>query len=112
VVVEDVRLHPARVPIGGRVSISFALRSRARRPQDLLVDVSVSFVKASGRAVPKIFKVKRLTLAPGARVELRTSVSLAVHTTRTPRPGAHAVHIIVNGHRTSAGSFQVTPLRA
>src|SRR5687768_4725814 len=35
--IEDVRLAPRRVAIGGRVSISFALRSRSRTPQTLLV---------------------------------------------------------------------------
>jgi hypothetical protein len=36
-------------------------------------------------------------LGPGERAHLRTRFSLAVHTTRVPRPGHHAVDIIVNG---------------
>ena len=108
---ENVRFAPRRVAIGGRVVMSFALRSRSRQPQDLLVDVAVHFVKARGRATAKVFKVQRLLLPARARVNLRTSFSLAVHTTRVPRPGTHVVDVIVNGQATRAGSFLVTRVR-
>jgi 3-methyladenine DNA glycosylase AlkC len=105
--IEDVRISPRRVAIGGRVSIGFVLRSRSRAPQDLLVDMAVHFVKANGRTSPKVFKLKRLTLAARGRVPLATSVSLAVHTTRTPQPGRHSIDVIVNGKAIAIGGFQV-----
>jgi 3-methyladenine DNA glycosylase AlkC len=108
---QDVRFHPSRVAIGGRVTMSFVLRSKSRAPQELLVDAAVHFVKAGGHATPKVFKVKRILLPPGGRAELRTSVSLAVHTTRVPRPGTHAVDVLINGEAKPAGSFEVTPDR-
>ena len=106
--VEDVRIAPRRVGIGNRVSIGFALRSRSRAAQDLLVDLAVHFVKANGRPARKVFKVKRVVLPARGQMEFVTSVSLAVHTTRKPRPGRHAVEVIVNGNSTPIGSFQVT----
>ena len=105
---EDVTFRPRRVAIGGRVTMAFALRSRSRKPQDLLVDVAVHFVKAGGRTAPKVFKVERLTLPPGGRAGMEARVSLAVHTTRVPRPGRHVVDVIVNGRALRAGAFQVT----
>jgi 3-methyladenine DNA glycosylase AlkC len=107
VAVEAVRFEPPAVVIGGQVSVSFALRSRAKRPQQLLVDLAVHFVKAGGRGAPKVFKLKRVVLAPGARLELRARVSLAVHTTRKPRPGSHAVDVLLNGAAQRLGSFDV-----
>jgi 3-methyladenine DNA glycosylase AlkC len=109
--IEKVRFEPARVAIGERVVMSFLLRSKSRKPQDLLVDVAVHFVKADGRATPKVFKLKRVELPPRGEVELETRISLAVHTTRKPRPGTHAVDILVNGQRTRAGSFEVVAAR-
>jgi hypothetical protein len=38
---------------------------------------------------------------------LKTAFSLAVHTTRVPRPGVHAVDIMANGQAMRAGSFTV-----
>ncbi len=104
---EDVRFDPPRVAIGGRVSMAFTLRSRSRAPQDLLVDVAVHFVKGRGHTAPKVFKLTRLALAPRQQVALRTSFSLAVHTTRKPHAGTHAVDVLVNGHTIRAGQFEV-----
>jgi hypothetical protein len=107
VTLADVRFEPRRVPLGGQVSVSFALRSTARSPQDLLVDLAVHFVKAAGVPRRKVFKLKRLTLPPRGRVQLATKVSLAVHTTRRPHPGRHRVEVLVNGRAIAAGSFDV-----
>jgi hypothetical protein len=111
VAIERVTFDPRRVPIGGRVAMSVSLRSTSRAGQDLLVDVAVHFVKANGRTSPKVFKLKRLTLPPRGRAALTTRISLAVHTTRTPRPGKHVVDVLVNGVKTRAGSFEVTAAR-
>ncbi len=54
-----------------------------------------------------MFKITRVMLAAGERIELRTSFSLAVHTTRVPQPGKHAVDVIVNGNAMHAGAFSV-----
>jgi 3-methyladenine DNA glycosylase AlkC len=108
VTVEKVRFDPARVRIGGRVKMSFVLRSKAGSDQEILVDVAVHFVKARGETSRKVFKLKRLTLAARAKVELQTSFSLAVHTTRVPHAGKHAVEVIVNGKAFPAGAFEVT----
>ncbi len=107
VAVEDVRFEPRRVAIGGSVSMRFILRSRSRTPQDLLVDAAVHFVKASGRGRPKVFKLKRVVLPPRGWVELQARFSLAVHTTRKPRPGTHVVDLLVNGVAMPAGGFEV-----
>jgi hypothetical protein len=105
---QAVTFNPPRVRIGGRVVMTFGLLSTSTRPQQLLVDVAVHFVKARGVGAPKVFKLGRLELAPGHRVDLKTRFSLAVHTTRVPRPGRHAVDVIVNGRPLRAGSFDVS----
>jgi hypothetical protein len=105
--VENVRFAPARVRIGGRVVMTFTLRSSARRKQSFLVNVAVHFVKARGSAA-KVFKVGRLDLPPGASTQLKATFSLAVHTTRVPRPGRHAVDVLLNGRAYPAGAFRVT----
>jgi hypothetical protein len=87
--------------------MSFVVRNRASKPQELLIDTAVHFVKARGTG-RKVFKLKRLRLGAGEAAELGTSFSLAVHTTRVPRPGRHAVEVIVNGTVHDAGAFTVT----
>jgi hypothetical protein len=111
VAVEDVRFQPRLVAIGEQVSMSFVLKSKARTSQNLLVDVDVHFVKANGKAAPKVFKLKRVALPQLGHVELQKNISLAVHTTRKPRPGTHAVDVVVNGQAFRSGSFEVLPAR-
>jgi 3-methyladenine DNA glycosylase AlkC len=108
---EDVTFDPRRVRIGERVAMTFTLRSTSGQPQDLLVDVAVHFVKARGATAAKVFKIARLVLAPRTSVQLKTSFSLKVHTTRVPQPGTHAVDVLVNGQATRAGSFDVIAAR-
>ena len=108
----QIRFDPPRVQIGGRVELCFVLRSRSSEPQELLVDLAVHFVKAGGRTSPKVFKLTRAVLQPRESIELKKSVSLAVHSTRMPRPGRHAVDVVVNGTALPAGSFDVVPTRA
>lgn len=107
IAVEGVVFEPACVAIGGKVRVTFTLKSRAKKAQALLVDLAVHFVKARGQASAKVFKMSRVTLPAGGRVELSKVISLAVHTTRTPYPGDHAVDVVVNGERFPAGSFVV-----
>jgi 3-methyladenine DNA glycosylase AlkC len=102
-----VMFTPSRVRIGGRVEMRLVLCSTSPAAQELLVDVAVHFVKARESTGRKVFKLARVTLAPRGRVELKTGVSLKVHTTRTPRPGRHEVDVIVNGKTFRAGSFLV-----
>jgi 3-methyladenine DNA glycosylase AlkC len=106
--VETVTFTPPRVRIGGRVAMEFELKSTSARHQQLLVDVAVHFVKARGVGAPKVFKLARLTLRARQRVQLKTTFSLAVHTTRVPRPGRHDVDVVVNGRAVRAGSFYVS----
>lgn len=107
VAIEGVAFSPRRVRIGGRVDMRFSLRSTAVRPQALLIDAAVHFVKARGATSAKVFKIARVTLAPRERLDLGATFSLAVHTTRVPRPGRHAVDVVVNGQVTRAGTFDV-----
>lgn len=109
--IDGVRFTPARVAIGGRVAISFDLASTAPSPQDLLVDLAVHFVKATGRTSRKVFKLTRVTLPARGRLALTSTVSLAVHTTRKPQPGRHEVEVLVNGQPFGLGAFQVVAAR-
>jgi 3-methyladenine DNA glycosylase AlkC len=105
VTIEDAVIAPKRVSKGGKVVVTFSVRSTARRPQQVLVDLRVHFVKATGRASPKVFKLKSATLAAGATMSCRKTVTLADLTTRQHYPGRHLVEALVNGHALPIGAF-------
>jgi 3-methyladenine DNA glycosylase AlkC len=107
--VARVKFEPARVDIGGGTRVAFTLEATGKRAQSLSVDLVVHFVKARGKTSPKVFKVGRVKLEPGGRAELAKSISLAVHTTRKPNAGRHAVEALINGQRFDLGAFAVRP---
>lgn len=103
------RLVPARPRRGGELRFTLDLRSRSRKPQDLLIDFGIHFVKKKGGTAPKVFKLTRLTLPPGATVPLSGRVSFRPMTTRRLYPGAHALDLRVNGIVFPLATFPLSP---
>lgn len=100
-------LQPPRVVLGGEIRFAFTLESRARRPQRLVVDFVVHYVKQSGATRPKVFKLKEVALAPGAAIPLTKRLRLADLSTRRHHPGRHRVEIMVNGSVLAGADFRL-----
>ncbi len=98
---------PSRPAIGSSVFLAFEVRNHGRKPQQVLVDLRVHFVKANGKTAPKVFKLKTLDLAPGETGRVGKTISLAELTTRKHFPGEHRVEAVVNGETRPLGSFEV-----
>lgn len=99
---------PRRAPLGGKVDVRFEVANRSRQSQKLVVDLAVHFLKASGEARPKVFKVRALTLGPGQTEELGRRVSFEQLTTRRHYPGPHRFEVMVNGQGLPLGEVVVT----
>ncbi len=108
-VIRGASVEPATPTIGDRARIEVEVAdTRASGPaEQVAVDVVVHFVKANGAASAKVFKGGVRSLGPGEVGRFGCAVSLAVHTTRTPYRGWHAVEAQVNGVRTPIGGFEV-----
>lgn len=107
--VERVCITPRRCLIGGAVEIAFQVSNTAAINQRVLVDISVHFIKANGKASPKVFKTKTVNLAPGETVNINKSVSLAEMTTRKHYAGLHKVDVVLNGRSQPLGEFELVP---
>lgn len=105
--VTDFVVAPHRLTLGERLNLSFTLKSEAQEPQRLVVDYIVHYVKKSGAALPKVFKLKEFTLPAGASVCIARSQTVRDFTTRVHYPGLHAVEIVVNGRTSASASFHL-----
>jgi 3-methyladenine DNA glycosylase AlkC len=105
--IDAVTFTPKTARIGGKLAIEFQFTSASSKRQSLQVDFRVHFVKANGKSAPKVFKLKRLDLAPRESVTLSTRVSFAPMTTRKPYPGLHRVEALINGIVFPLGSVAV-----
>ena len=107
VAIDNVRLSPSNVTLGGRLRLSFDIVSTARKPQTLLVDYAVHFVKANGTTKRKVFKLRRLDLPAGGRMQLASTVSFADLTTRRHYPGKHRLEALINGAVHPLAAFEL-----
>jgi len=98
------RISPKQPKIGGSVTIEFTLANPGKKPQRVMADLVVHFVKARGTGA-KTFKLKALDLAPRSSVGLRKKIALKQLTTRKHYPGVHHVEALLNGARRKLGSF-------
>ena len=107
VAVGRIRITPGKAVMGGAVNIAFEITSTHRQGQNVLVDLAVHYVKASGQTSAKVFKLKTLELAPGQTAALAKKLSLAEMTTRKHYPGVHRVDVILNGKAQTLGAFEL-----
>lgn len=97
VTVDKLRVTPNSVTLGSSIELALLLTSTADTSQRLVVDYAVHYVKQSGKASPKVFKLKTFDLAARESVRLGRKQLIADFTTRKHHPGRHEVDILVNG---------------
>ncbi|MEO7413942.1 MAG: DNA alkylation repair protein [Opitutaceae bacterium] len=99
---------PARLKLGGRLTLEAKLTSTARSEQRLAVDYVVHYVKAKGGTSAKIFKWKVVSLGPKARLTLTKSQLVRDFTTRRHHAGKHRIELQINGRRLAESGFVLT----
>lgn len=103
-------IAPARVTIGGAMTLRVDLRAATRGgAQRLVVDYIVrrdgSASTASKRS--KVWKGWTVELAPGEARALTKSHSWRPTTVRVDRPGRHAVEVRINGRAVAQAAFEL-----
>jgi len=62
--IEHVSITPEKAKMGACVQVSFELVNQANKTAALMVDFAIHFIKANGKANPKVFKLKAVELGP------------------------------------------------
>ena len=98
----EIRIHrfevsPRHIRLGERLHFDIEIRSTAKRPQKLVVDYIVHFVKANQSQAPKVFKLTAAELAAGGALEIKKSHHFKKITTRTYYSGLHVLELQING---------------
>lgn len=100
-------VSPISLSLGGRLTLSVELQSQSEKPQKLVVDYRVHYVKKSGGTSPKVFKLKELTLEPRGQVGFTRIQLIKNFSTRTHYGGLHQVELMVNGQCLARSSFEI-----
>ena len=108
VLIGQSNITPRRAVIGGKVAVTFEVTNSTAKPQRVLVDFAVHYIKANGASRAKVFKLKTLHLAPFETQGVGKRISLAEMTTRKHYPGLHRVDVMLNGNSQLLGSFDLS----
>lgn len=101
------QVSPETVTLGNPVRISASFTSTATRPQKLVIDYAVHYVKKSGDASAKVFKWKEVELQPGETCALSISRAMRDFTTRKHYAGIHKVELMINGRLVAESAFEL-----
>jgi 3-methyladenine DNA glycosylase AlkC len=104
-----VKVEPAVIRLGEKITLSFTVKSTVPQSQRLVIDYAIDYVKANGSTSAKVFKLKALTLPGHASEFVSRGQQIKELTTRRHYAGKHAVHIMVNGERLAGTSFEILP---
>lgn len=105
--VDNLKLSKSKIKLGDTLSFSFDIISEKATTQKLVIDYAVHYTKQSGDAVPKVFKLKEVSLKPKESLSITKTHRFMDFTTRKHYSGKHLIEIIVNGDVKSKKSFDL-----
>jgi 3-methyladenine DNA glycosylase AlkC len=105
--IETMTVAPAEIRLGGRLSVTVKLVSTSKESQRLVIDYAIHYVKKSGVANRKVFKLKIVDLAPKGACDLSISQTVKDFTTRKHFAGHHRVDLLVNGETLAESGFNL-----
>lgn len=105
--VSELKVTPGVIRLGDQITLSFKVQSTLEKPQRLVIDYAIDYVKASGGTSAKVFKLKTFDLPAHGCVALSRSQFIRELTTRRHYAGRHAVHLLVNGERLGSTAFDI-----
>ena len=101
-------VKPARIAVGSSVELVATLSSTATKPQSLVVDYAVHYVRSGGKTSAKVFKWTKTTIPGRGELVLEKRHPMRTTTIRALYPGRHRVSLQVNGVTIAQGAFELT----
>jgi len=92
---------------GGILNFSTDIVSTGKKPQKLIIDYKMHFLKKNGEQKPKVFKLKKYILHPQERLPIKVKYAFRNMTTRKHYPGVHFWQIVINGESMNLYPFEI-----
>jgi len=109
IAIEDVvvTVTPDDLPIGEATGVEASFVVPNGGP--MIVDYVIDFMKSNGKQKPKVFKLKIMEAKPGAKVTVKKRhLFKKGATTFTHYPGAHRLHLQINGRIVGGCDFTLS----
>jgi 3-methyladenine DNA glycosylase AlkC len=95
--ISQLALNKKNIQTGEHLEFSFELSSKSNKPQKLVIDYLIHFVKSNQKLKAKVFKLKTITLESKSKIIIQKKHSMRLITTMDYYPGEHLISIQING---------------
>lgn len=95
--VRKINIETQNVILGNNLIFSVDIISTNKKPQNLIIDYVVHFLKANNKQSGKVFKWKKLTLEAGENLSMKKIHPIRPITTRQYYAGTQALSLRING---------------
>lgn len=107
ITVTAVTLTPAKVTIGGELTMAITLHNPGKQTQAIVLDYALHYPTASGKQSRKVFKLATPELAAGETRIIRKQLAFKPLSTRRYQPGRHAICVLINGLEKARAEFEL-----
>lgn len=105
--IENFKLNKTKLVLGDNLLFEFDLVSEKSKPQKLVVDYTIHYVKKSKELSPKVFKLKEVNLHAKQTLHVKKQHLFRDFSTRKHFSGRHMLDIMVNGIVVYTQSFEL-----
>jgi 3-methyladenine DNA glycosylase AlkC len=102
-----ISLSEKQIKIGKKINFTVELKNPQKSPQNVVVDYAIHFTKANKKLAPKVFKLRSLSIEPGASITLSKNHDFKKISTRKYYPGEHIISIHINGVEIERCAFEL-----
>lgn len=104
--VKRFNLTNSVIRLNDSLQFQFDLVSEKSTIQTLMIDYRIYYFKKSGAQLPKVFKLKEITLKPGEILSIVKKQRFQDFTTRKLFSGIHVLEIVINGEVMKRMQFE------
>lgn len=103
--VEFKGFSPSEVSIGEKIQFRYEITSLSKKPQKLLIDYLIHYLRDGDKHNKKVFKISKREIKPFETIIISKTQSFEPISTRRFYPGRHFVELQVNGKRYKRQPF-------
>lgn len=104
--IEQFNVTP-NITLGEYLTLKLSLRSYSDKPQNLVIDYIIGFMKANGKTAPKVFKLRTMTLGAHETLTLEKKHAVKPITTRQYYAGMQKIQLQINGKIMAEQDWQL-----
>ena len=105
--ISNPKLDKKNIKLGETLSFTFFVTNQSKTKKNIMIDYIVHHNKKNGEQTPKVFKLKKIILAPGDKIKVTKKHKIQKISTRQYYSGNHFIQLQINGEKLTKVKFHL-----